>query len=354
MRSRVPASLAVALLLSGCAAASRPSSAPAAPAARAASFITTFWCGPPLELFDDVRAAEIAAAGFNVVGAPCEGEMTPALNRKALDVAARHGLRMWLRDSRYDERAATRPAWEAGAAAAVSEYANHPAFGGYFVTDEPTTGQFGDLAAIVARLRELDPDGLAYINLLPDYAVTSTGEETYREYVDRFVSMVRPSLLSYDYYAFGLERDRATFFDNLALFRERALTSGLPFLFIGLAMPHGPYRDPTEAEVSWQMLHALAYGARGVSYFAYWTPVDVEHAEQWKFRLGLIEHGQRTGNYAEAARINRMVRAFAGALDGFRSVAVIHALPPVGDPAIAQPVAVIADATVTLGLFEDG
>ena len=47
----------------------------------------------------------------------------------------------------------------------------------------------------------------------------------------------------------------------------------VPFLLIVQAMPHGPYRDPTEAELAWQVHHALAFGARGISYFTYWTPV---------------------------------------------------------------------------------
>ena len=68
-------------------------------------FVLTFWCGPPLSEFDDARAAEIAAAGFNVVGPPCEGPVNRAANLRALDVAQRHGLRMWIRDRRFDTRA---------------------------------------------------------------------------------------------------------------------------------------------------------------------------------------------------------------------------------------------------------
>ena len=142
---------AMTAALAGCAAEfGRPVVIPPGRVGQAAPFITTFWCGPPLELFDDRRAAEVAAAGFTIVGAPCEGRMTPELNRQALDVAARHGLQMWLRDSRYDEMAPTRPNWEGALQAAVAEYASHPAFGGYFVTDEPTVAQFEEVTAVVA------------------------------------------------------------------------------------------------------------------------------------------------------------------------------------------------------------
>ena len=45
-------------------------------------------------------------------------------------------------------------------------------------------------------------------------------------------------------------------------------------------MPHLSYRDPTEAELAWQVFHALAFGARGISYFTYWTPLDVRARER--------------------------------------------------------------------------
>ena len=94
--------------------------------------------------------------------------------------------------------------------------------------------------------------------------------------------------------------------------RHRARATAIPFLLIVQAMPHGPYRDPTEAEIAWQVNHALAFGARGISYFAYWTPVHVRGAEYWRFRHGLIENGRPTEHYAQAARLNATARAIAG------------------------------------------
>jgi hypothetical protein len=113
--------------------------------------LTTFWCGPPLKEFDDRRAAEIVEAGFTVVGPLCEGAFgafDPVVQAAALDVAARHGLKMWIADPRFDGHARSRPEWESQAAAAVDLYKGHEALGGYFVTDEPNPNQFDDLAAM--------------------------------------------------------------------------------------------------------------------------------------------------------------------------------------------------------------
>src|SRR5262245_51224657 len=65
-----------------------------------APFVITFWCGPPLDQLDDHRAAEVAAAGFNVIAPPCEGGYDRDRNLRALDVAGRAGLGMWVADHR--------------------------------------------------------------------------------------------------------------------------------------------------------------------------------------------------------------------------------------------------------------
>lgn len=339
-------------LVSGC--ATVPRAGTMVPASFAVSpFITTFWCGPPLAEFDDVRAAEIAAAGFTIVGPPCEGDVSPTANRRALDVAARHGLKLWVADSRFDERARSRAGWEAAIDAAVSEYRGHPAFGGYFVADEPSADQFEALGAVVTRLRAADPANPAYINLNPDYVFTGLPAGTYRQYVERFVSTVQPPLVSYDYYPFRTDGDRSTFFSSLTLMREVGQRDHRPFMLIVLAMPHGRYRDPTEGELSWQVLHALAYGARGVSYFAYWTPVNVAYADVLQFRHGLIEDGRPTSHYFDAMRLNHTVRAIAAQLVSFDSIGVRDSEGTIAAPPPFGPVTSITGGAVTAGMFGD-
>jgi hypothetical protein len=99
------------------------------------------------------------------------------------------------------------------------------------------------------------------------------------------------------------------------------------------------------------MLHALAYGARGVSYFAYWTPVDVEHADVMKFRHGLIEDRKPTRHYFEAMRLNKTVHTFARALEGFQSVAVVD-YGGQSAPLYPGPIAAITGEPATVGFFE--
>jgi hypothetical protein len=318
-------------------------------------FIITFWCGPPPSELTDGRAAEIAAAGFNVIGAPCEGRVSAELNRRALDVAARHGLRVWIADPRLSQYYDLDPNWETMLAAAVADYTDHPALDGYFLVDEPGAEKFADLGKVVARLHAADPGRVPYINLLPDFVSSAAlGTDTYREHVERFMAVVRPPLLSFDYYPFKTDTDRDSFFDNLSLVRDVAQTHRVPFMLIVQAMPHGPYRDPTEAEIAWQVNHALAFGARGISYFAYWTPVHVAGADRWRFRHGLVEDGEPTEHLFQAARINATARAIAGQLDGLHSIAVVDSLGRFGARLPLGPLAGFAGGPVTAGLFSDG
>jgi hypothetical protein len=133
--------------------------------------------------------------------------------------------------------------------------------------------------------------------------------------------------------------------------REIGQRRNRPSMLIVLAMPHGRYRDPTEAELSWQIFHALAYGARGISYFAYWTPVNVVGADVLRFRRGLIEDGRPTAHYFEAARLNRPVRAVASQLESYRNIAVRDSVGEIALPLPFGPIAALSGAPVTAGIF---
>ncbi len=322
------------------------------PASSRAPFIVTFWCGPPLADLTDARAAEIAAAGFNVIGAPCEGAVSVALNQDALEIAARHGLSMWITDSRLNDLRNLPVDWQGQVAEAVADYASYPALGGYFLVDEPSAADFPVLGQIVAKLQHIDPHRLPYINLFPDFVPSEAlGTPTYGAYLREFFDTVHPPLLSVDYYPFRTQSDRPSFFDNLEHIRAEARAHHVPFLLIVQAMPHGPYRDPTEAELAWQVHHALAFGARGISYFAYWTPVHVRDAETWQFRHGLVEGGEATEHLRQVARLNRDAQRYAAQLDGLQSIGVADSGGQFGTALPIGPLAGIDGPPVTMGFF---
>src|SRR5258707_3301441 len=98
---------------------------------------------------------------------------------------------------------------------------------GYFIMDEPGVSDFPALAKAVAAVKKYAPGKLAYINLFPDYATlgapdtSQLGATNYTEYLERFVTEVKPQLLSYDNYSVQYSDDlkkanvAASYFRNL-------------------------------------------------------------------------------------------------------------------------------------------
>jgi hypothetical protein len=285
-------------------------------------FLISFWCGPSPEETTAERYREIAAAGFNAVLPPCSGPVTPELNQRILALCAQNGLKAVVSDPRLEADAAS-SGGEAALDAVVAEYGKSPALLGYFLGDEPSAAGFPRLAALDQGLRRRDPKRLPFMNLFPNYASPEQlGTTSYPEYVRRFMETVQPKLLSFDHYALLQRGERPAYFENLEVIRREALRAKTPFASIVLATPHDPYRDPTEADLRWQVYTSLAYGARGILYFTYWTP----KSDVWNFHNGILdEAGRQTPHYAQVQRINGELNALARTLVELRSEGVYHA-----------------------------
>jgi hypothetical protein len=332
------------------------SAAPSNAARRVApeQFLISFWCGPPPGETTLARYREIAGAGFNAVLPPCGGPITPELNRQILGLCAQTGLKAIVSDSRLERGEVGSADFQASLDGVVADYHSSPALLGYFLQDEPGAAQFPRLAALDRGLRERDPQRLPFINLFPNYASPAQlGARSYAEYVRQYLDTVRPKLLSFDYYALVGAGERESYFDNLEVIRREALRADVPFASILLATPHGPYRDPTEADLRWQVYTSLAYGARGILYFTYWTP----HDDTWRFHNGILdEQGRRTDHYQAVQRINAELNALAPTLVQLRSEGVYQAgsLPRGATPLPAGgTVREVHGADVVVGLFRE-
>lgn len=184
-----------------------------------------------------------------------------------------------------------------------------PACWGYLLTDEPGLGGFPDLAKRAEEIRKARPGRFGYVNLLPNYAPESAlGTKTYDEHVAKFVEMVKPEVLSMDHYPLMRpEGDtRQDYCNNLETMRKFSLAAGIPFWNYFYNMPFNDRLDPTEAQIRWQIFTSVAYGAKGVLYFCYWTP-GKGAAGAGEFPKGgaiITAEGLKTRHYDEARRIN--------------------------------------------------
>ena len=283
---------------------------------RADEFLTSHWCGPTEATSEKIK--EAAGAGFNVImfGGTVEQ------NKKALDLCEAEGVKALVIDNRVMARRSRERGFAANLDAVIADYGSHPAFWGYYLTDEPNSSYFRRLAPVSKYLLKKDPKHVPYINLFPTYATREQlGNPTYEQHVDEFCRVVQPKLLSYDHYALLANGERSDYFENLEIIRRQGIKHHTPFCYILLSVPHGPYRDPSEADLRWQVNTALAYGARGIMYFTYNTPDD----PAWNYRNAIIDaDGKPTAKYDQVRRINTEILKLAPTLMRLTSVAVYH------------------------------
>ncbi len=136
---------------------------------------------------------------------------------------------------------------------------------GYFVKDEPRKPEeYPALAERIEAFRQADPSHPAYVNL----------GGSYRKTHPTFLDVVKPDLLSYDYYQWSWGPEKH--FSRLEEYRAAALAAGIPLLI----WAHGNAGPPEKREDDYhyhapdnqqRMRHSvftsLAYGAKGVQWF---------------------------------------------------------------------------------------
>lgn len=198
---------------------------------------------------------------------------------------------------------------------------HRPGVIGYSIKDEPGADDFAYYAARRAWGEAVWPEALYQINLFPNYANEQQMDvPTYREYIQRFMEIYRPKVLSFDHYPLiGEDGMRSNWYENLEIIRAAALEYDVPFWAFALVTPHGPYRDPTEAEIRLQVFSNLVYGAQGIWYFCYKQP-SPEY-----FRGGVVDREERpTHQYPRVQRVNAILHAWGPTLLRLRSTGVYH------------------------------
>ncbi len=299
-------------------------------------FAIGFWVDPPADERMDERYAELAKANFTLVIGGF-GARTAEQVRRQLELCEKYDLK----------------AIVARSGLAPSDLPAGRACWGYMVKDEPTLKDFPGLKAIVSKLREARPGHLAYINLYPNYATAKQlGTDSYEEHVRRFAEEVDVDVLSMDHYpAMRPDADtREAYCHNLAVLREVSLARKIPFWNFFNVMPFGNHFDPTEAQIRWQIYTSLAYGAKGVLYFCYWTPGGREFPKGGAI---ITAEGRRTRHYEEAQRINGTIKQLGPVLMKLTSTNV-YRVHQNDDPAVilaGAPLQVTTPGEYLIGVF---
>lgn len=282
------------------------------------SFPVGVWYGPPARANRLETWQTIADAKFNVVG-PCYGYSKDD-NQAMLRFCERLGLKAIVVDSRIRPEMVAEPQWRKVLRETVADYQPYAGLLGYYVNDEPSARWFPVLGEIHAELKLRDPRRLPYVNLYPNYASPAQlASATHRDYLRRYVESVRPAIISYDHYPFlAAGEDRSDYFENLESIRSSADATRTPVWGIVQVTPHEHYRDPSAAELEWQVFTSLAYGVKGLSYFTYWPPPSLAES-------AIVDaNGAPTDRYAMVKRLNQKIHAIGPTLLSLHSTAVYH------------------------------
>lgn len=273
-------------------------------------FAIGFWVDPPMDDKAETRYREIAEANFTLViggfGATKPGEIQTQLR-----MCGEFGLKAIVGTGDLEP----------------GKYVTGDACWGFLMRDEPNAAQFPALASQVEQNRKVHPGKLSYINLFPNYAnAGQMGKPSYEEYVASFMETVHPDVLSMDYYPlFKPDADgRDGYCGNLEVMRKYSLKYDVPFWNFFNIMPYGPHTDPTESQVQWQIYTSLAYGAKGVLYFCYFTPRGGEFPKGGAI---IRADGSRTRHYEEAKRINAELKNLGATLMQLTSTGVYRISP---------------------------
>ena len=276
------------------------------------------WVTPPAAYQNSEEYGKIKACGFNFVNGFSYFENSNSKILQVLDYCQEHGLKYFANKAvvaedivKYSKTpdAALLKKFTDG----IKPYATHSAFAGELLMDEPGKPLFSAVAAFTAAFQKAYPDKMWHVNLFPSYATGGIQTSSYLDYINSWVETLSPKHISYDSYP--LLKDGTITSDylyNLDLVRAKSRFKRIPFwTFIQtLSIAGTPgvpdKREPSEADIRWQVWSNLAFGSKGIQYFCYWSPGN--GSEQFGEALIGIT-GEKTVRYDYVKKLNADINA---------------------------------------------
>lgn len=267
------------------------------------------WTAGDREILEDIRDC-----GFNMAGFVSPQHVT---------LAARAGLKCIVDDPNVsrvvndaqmsDEEIAKR------VEKATARFRKNPNVYGYYVMDEPTAPLFPNLARWAAAITKAHPGSTPYINLLP-IGAQGPGSKDYEDYIEQFVSVIKPTYVSYDHYTLMDDGSvRPSLYMNLEVMRKASLKHGIPFWNIVLGNSHFHYAEVTQGGLNLQVYATLAYGGKGICYFTYFAPLVGNYRN-----AAVDQFLNKTPTWGMLRLINNQIHALAPVYLTLKSVNVFH------------------------------
>ena len=267
----------------------------------------------------------VADCGINVLPYPQIDYKTASQSvMKMLDLADKYGIGMGVFDSNvmndYDitkEEAIDK----------MQEYMTHPAYVGFFLYDEPGNANFISFRTHLSQLENLSKvlnKELNMWNYLNLCGADIEEKDVYVDYVKEYCETQYPKYLSYDKYPAmspTAVKQQSDYLWNMAIIRQNAIEYNLPWwMYIAAGGQWNDARSykesveyyPNEGVFDWNVNTALAFGAKGINYFAlsqpYWFAYGPAEGEYDFERNSLIgAYGNKNQWYYYAQKMNNHI-----------------------------------------------
>jgi len=194
---------------------------------------------------------------------------------------------------------------ESDISAVVAQLKNLPNKYGYYVKDEPTIDDFSKINVINNFLKKFDSSALNFTCLLPSYGAYKWSDSaiTYDEYVDAYIKYAKPQVLAMDYYLYTPSStpnlNTYDLWKDLGYLRQKSSETGIPYWHVFQAVTNWEtcgIENMTLEKYMVQMNAALAYGAKGVSYFTGTNAIVTENGEKSALYDSLSELNAKVSN----------------------------------------------------------
>ena len=218
----------------------------------------------------------------------------------------------------------------------LGKLAEHPAFYGVSIKDEPTYGMLPVYGEIYKAIKACYPNAYVHANLLPmtataEYRYAENGrskglENSYREYLSDFYKYSNADCINYDDYPIlGNNSDQATIktehLRNAQIVAEFCKEKGLRYqkVFQTCSFKTGSWicRTPTQTDMYWQTNIGMAMGVKTYSYWSYY-PVTKSGGETYVETASFLnQKGEKNQLYYWMQDIHAEMQGTAEALMNF-------------------------------------
>jgi hypothetical protein len=156
----------------------------------------------------------------------------------------------------------------------------------------------------------------------PGQGIFYFGGMPYTSYLRHYLNLAHPSFFAVDSYPLRKGSDSPYYETTWDSVSYVSRITGTPFWAVLLLSPYQNLRVPNASELAWQAFLPLAYGARGIVWFNYWTPAPTDPSH---FHDGPITYdGHRTSTYGRLADVNARIQLLAQEIGTMQSQGVRH------------------------------